>query len=683
MSHSVSLAGAVASALVFPFLASAQQPPAVAPWSAADPAADAAQKIESVVVTATALGRKEADLAQPATVLSGDELRRKRAASIGETLSNELGVQSSAFGPGAARPIIRGLDGPRVRVLENGVGTLDVSTLSPDHAVATEPLFAHQVEVLRGPASLLYGSGAIGGVVNVVTNLIPDFAPPEPTGSADLRFGSANGERTGAAEITGGAGNFAMHLEGFSRNTKDYRIPGRAVKDDPDSATGRLPDSHIDSRGGGAGASWVSGSSYAGLGVTRLESDYGVPSGEGLSISLRQTRWQGAADIDNPIAGITRARVRLGGSDYEHREIEGSGEVGTTFTNKAREGRLELGHVPWQDGKGALGFQFADRDFSAVGEEVVVPKTRTRNAAIFLVEEKSLGAWTLDGGARFERETQTPEGNNPARSFSLGTFSAGAVWRFAPAYQLSLYATRAERGPAAEELYSNGPHGATESFEVGDAGLRKEVSRNLDLTLRRTEGELQWKVNLFANRVRDYIYAASRDEDGDGVADIVNDEGELDPEGGLLYQQFTQGDARFHGLEAELRYQPKGSAWGVRVFGDLVRGSLDSGGNLPRISPSRFGAALDAKSGPWSGVVTATRVLEQDRVADLESATPGYTKVDAEVSYRFAGASRAGLVAYLQGTNLLDREIRVHTSYLKEVAPLMGRSFLLGLRGDF
>ncbi len=673
------LSGAVASALCVSPFAFAQQSPA-APNPAPD---EKVERVEEVVVTASPLGRREANLAQPATVLSGDDLRRKRGASIGETLANELGVQSSAFGPGAARPVIRGLDGPRVRVLENGTGTLDVSTLSPDHAVTTEPLFARQVEVLRGPASLLFGSGAIGGVVNVVTNLIPDFVPPAPTGSAEIRFGSANRERSGAAEVTSGAGDFAMHVEGFARRTSDYRIPGPAVRGDPPGATGRLPDSALDSKGGGVGASWASGGSYAGMGVTRLESDYGIPSGEGVSISLRQTKLQGAADIDDPLPGIAKLRVRLGANDYEHREIESTGAVGTTFRNKAHEGRVELGHVPWQDGKGAIGVQVSDRDFSAVGEEVVVPRTRTRNAAVFLVEEKAFGAWTLDGGARYERETQRPDGDHPARDFSLGTLSAGVVWRFAPGWQASLYATRAERGPGAEELYSNGPHGATSSFEVGNAALGKEVSRNLDLTLRRTEGEVQWKVNVFANRVRDYIYAASRDANGDGVADVVNDQGELDPAGGLLYQQFTQGDARFHGVEAEARWQPEGSPWGVRIFGDSVRGRLEAGGNLPRMSPSRFGASLDGKHGSWSGVLTATRVREQDRTAELESATPGYTKVDAEVAYRFPGGTRGGLVAFLQGTNLLDREMRAHTSYLKDVAPLMGRSWLLGLRGEF
>jgi iron complex outermembrane receptor protein len=683
MPQSASLAGAVASALAYAFPVFAQQPLAADPAFAIAANAGSVERVESVIVTASPLGRSETEMAQPATVVTGEELRRKRAASIGETLANELGVQASAFGPGASRPIIRGLDGPRIRVLENGIGTLDVSTLSPDHAVTTEPLFAHKVEVLRGPASLLYGSGAIGGVVNVVTNLVPDFLPESPTGSAELRGGSANHERSGAAELTAGAGPIAWHLEGFKRDTRDYAIPGNAVRDDPESASGRLPSSFIDSRGGSAGASWVGASGYAGLGVTRLESDYGIPSGEGISIAMRQTRWLGAAEAEQPLPGITRAKLRLGTSDYEHRELESTGEVGTTFRNEAKEARLELGHVPWSDGKGALGFQYTDREVSAVGEEVVVPRTRTRNSAVFVVEDKTVGAWTFEGGARYERESHSPEGDNPGRSFTLGAYSLGVVWRFAPGYQASLYASHADRAPSAEELYSNGPHEATASFEVGDAGLRKEVSRNLDLTVRRTEGEVRWKVNAFANRVKDYIYAASRDDNGDGIADRVDDEGEFDPEGDLLLQQFTQGEARFHGVEAEIRFQPAGAPWGVRAFGDLVRGKLADGGNLPRISPSRYGAAIDAARDRWSGIVTVTRVREQDQVADLETTTPGYTKVDAEVTYRIAPGKRGGLVAFLQATNLLDREIRVHTSYLKDVAPMMGRSFLLGLRGEF
>jgi iron complex outermembrane receptor protein len=311
-----------------------------------------------------------------------------------------------------------------------------------------------------------------------------------------------------------------------------------------------------------------------------------------------------------------------------------------------------------------------------------VPRTNTRTSAVFLVEEKTWGAWTVDAGARWESEEHKPQVDLPPRRFNLGTFSAGAVWTFAPGYRLSLQATRSERAPAAEELYSNGPHGATQSYEAGDVNLRKEVSRNVDLTLRRVEGELQWKVNAFSNRVNDFVYAASRDANGDGIADRVDADGTLAPDGAFLFQQFSQADARFQGVEAELRWQPKGAAWNLRLFGDQVRGKLADGSNLPRMSPSRFGATLEAWSGSASGSLTALRVREQDRVATLETPTPGYTRVDAEFSWRI-GEGRPGLVAFLQGTNLLDRDIRVHTSYLKDLAPLMGRSFLLGLRGEY
>ena len=644
--------------------------------------ADKVEKLDEVVVTATPLGKREVDLAQPASVLAGDELRRRRAASLGDTLATEPGVHSSAFGPGAGRPIIRGLDGPRIRVLENGVGTLDVSTLSPDHAVTTEPLFAHRVEVLRGPASLLYGSGAVGGVVNVVSNLVPDAVPESPTGSAELRAGSADRERSVAAELTGGAGPFALHVEGFSRDTKDYRFPGRAVRDDPDSAAGRLPGSFIDSKGGGIGASWTGPRGYAGFGASRLESDYGIPSGEGVSIALRQTRWQGAADLANPLPGFTQARLRAGGSDYEHREIEESGEVGTTFATRAKEGRLELVHAPWKDGKGVLGFQASDRDFSARGEEVVVPRTRTRATAVFLVEERTWGDWTLDAGARWEREDHRPEGDPPRRSFNLGTVSGGAVWAFAPGHRLALYATRAERAPAAEELYSNGPHHATESFEVGDAALRKEVSRHVDLSLRKADGALRWKVGVFASRVRDYVYAASVDEDGDGIADRVDDEGQPEPDGELLLQRFAQAAARFHGVEAEAKWRAPGSPWEWRLFADRVRARLSDGGHLPRISPDRVGGSVAWSSGPAIAWLSVIRVRAQDRLAALETATPGYTRVDGELAWRIGGV-RPGLTVFVQGANLLDREARVHTSYLKDLAPLRGRSVSVGLRGEF
>src|SRR5207248_7748987 len=265
------IASAVASALLVSAGAQAQES------SQPRDASKDVKKQESITVTSSPLGRPETELAQPATVLTEEDLRRKRAASIGDTLSQEIGVQSSAFGPAAGRPIIRGLDGPRIRVLENGIGTLDVSSVSPDHMVTTESLHADQIEILRGPASLLYGSGAIGGVVNVISNLVPRAPAASPFGgNAELRFGTANREKTGAVNLDGGADAIAWHLDGFSRKSIDYKIPGHAVADDPDSPSGRLPDTQMDAKGGGVGASWVGSRGFLGAGVEHLENVYGV-----------------------------------------------------------------------------------------------------------------------------------------------------------------------------------------------------------------------------------------------------------------------------------------------------------------------------------------------------------------------------------------------------------------------
>lgn len=684
------IAGAVASTFFVSSHAAAQTPPAD-PEKPTPPAAGV-KKLETVTVTASPLGRAETEMAQPATVLTQDDLRRKRAASLGDTLSQEPGVSSSSFGPGAGRPIIRGLDGPRVRVLENGLGTMDASTVSPDHMVTTESLHADQIEILRGPASLLYGSGAIGGIVNVVSNLIPRQRATELSGDAELRGASANRERTGAFNLNGGAGEFAWHLDGFARKTEDYKIPGNAVHDDPESPSGKLPDSAVDARGAGAGASYIGERGYIGAGVETLTNTYGIPSGEGSHIHLRQTRTEISGEAADPLPGFTRFKFRVGHNDYQHEEIESSGEVATTFKNKATESRFELAHGPFFGATGTVGLQLQDRELSALGDEALFPKTRSRAAGLFVVEQKEWDQWTLDGGIRFERETRRPSvdpadadkfGSAVNRDFNLVTPALGLVWKFAPEYRFGVSVTQAQRAPATEELYSNGAHGATAAFEIGNAALGKEVSRNIDITLRKASGDMRWRLNFFANNIKDYIYEASSDLDGDGIADRVDGEGALDPAGEFLLQNFTHADARFRGMEAEWSYRPSEGTYGVRVFGDIVRARLSDGTNLPRIAPARIGVSADKRWGAWSANASAIHAFSVTRLAPLETPTPGYTRVDAELAWLLESAKGRRLTVFLQGSNLLDEDIRVHSSYLKDVAPQMGRSFTLGLRAEF
>lgn len=640
--------------------------------------------LPSVVVTGAPFeNRSELDMAQPVSVLRGDDLRRKREASLGDTLSRELGVASSSFGPGAGRPIIRGLDGPRLRVLENGIGTLDLSSISPDHAVTAESLNASQIEILRGPATLLYGSGVSGGIVNVVNDRIPSRRFKSVKGDFEARGNTATEERTGAFNASGSAGQASWSIGGFRRKTGDYRIPGRANENDPDSRKGVVENSTVNSAGVSAGGSFVGERGFIGGSFSHLESKYGVPSPEGSKIELNQNRYDLSGELDKPVIGFEKLKVRMGYNDYKHNEIEGTGEIATRFKNKGLESRAELLHAPIGGWKGVFGVQFRDRDFSALGEEAVIPVTKSRSTGIFLVEERNWDRWRLEVGGRGEHATQDPRGGQPSRTFNLYNASAGLLWKFMDGYGLGLSGTRGQRAPSTEELYIKGAHRGTATFQTGDSSLTSETISNIDVALRKTTGLVTWKVNVFHNWIGNYIFVRSSDTNGDGIADRSDDAGTLDPDGEFLVQNFVQGGARFYGVEAEAVFTLKPDEIDLRLFADYVRGKLDSGGNVPRITPPRFGVEFNHRTGPWTANVSATRVMRQNHRAELETSTPGYTLVNVEVSYRIKETRSNGIKIFLQGKNLLDEEMRVHNSFLKNFAPLPGRAAVIGLRGEF
>lgn len=637
-----------------------------------------------VVVTAVPFEhRSELDMAQPVSVLKGDDLRRKREASLGDTLSRELGVASSSFGPGAGRPIIRALDGPRIRVLENGIGAMDISSISPDHAVTAESLNASQIEILRGPATLLYGSGASGGVVNVVNGRIPHHLPKSPKGNFEVRGNTATEERTGAFDFTGSFGQASLSVGGFGRQTDDYRIPGRANKSDPGSRPGVVENSAVRSKGISVGGSYIGERGFAGASVSRLESEYGIPSPERSKIDLKQTRYDFSSELDAPFSGMEKLKVRVGYNDYKHAEIENTGEIATRFKNRGLESRAELLHSPIANWKGIFGLQVRNRHFSALGEETVIPITKSHSLGFFLVEERNWDQWRLEIGGRGEYATQNPASSQPSRSFVLYNGSVGASWKFLDGYGLGLSATRGQRAPATEELYIHGAHHGTATFQTGDPNLASETTSNIDLALRKTNGMIKWKVNVFHNWINNYIFVRSADTNGDGVPDRVDDAAVLDPTGEFLVQNFAQGNARFYGAEAEAVFTLKPDEIDLRVFTDYVRGKLDVGGNVPRATPLRFGLEFNHRTGPWTANISATRVVRQSRLAELETGTPGYTLVNAEVSYRIKETRSNGIRLFLQGKNLLDEEMRVHTSFLKNFAPLPGRAIVAGLRGEF
>ena len=653
-------------------------------------AADSADDtVETLTVTAVPTHGGESHLAQPAIVLADEELRRKQAATLGETLNRELGVSSTSFGAGASRPLIRGLGGERVRILQNGIGTMDASSLSDDHAVSIDPLVADQIEVLKGPATLLYGSGAIGGIVNVVTQRIPTRLTQSPHGKLDFSYDEASNGFGGGATVDAAHGPLAAHIDGLKRSTSNYDIPGFSdLNPSADARRGRVANSDTENNNVTGGLSYVGDRGYLGFAINHYDAAYGIPGDEPRRIALDQDRYDVAAELNQPLPGFSRARVRMGHNDYMHQELAPDGSVGTTFLNDEYEGRIELSHEPLAGLEGVLGVQVQHRDFAAVGDEQLTPPVQGRAIGVFLLEERDLGTLHLEFGARYENSRNTPEmAANPPTEFDVYSVSSGAVWHFLPGYGTGLSFTRGQRAPGFEELYNNGPHDASNSFERGDAALSEETANSLDLSFHKESGHWQWAINLFANYMEDFIYTRSVDGDADGLADNLDEAGlPVAPGDGFLLLEYDQADAVFYGAEVEAGYGLlRDSSWGeldVRLFSDYVRGRLTDGDNLPRMTPLRFGGGLDYRWRQWSADFNVRRSAAQGASAPLETSTDGYTLVDLGVSYMLK-AERVEYIVCARGNNLLDEQVRYHTSLLKEVAPQPGRSALLSLRVNF
>ena len=646
-------------------------------------------KLETLTVTAVPTHGGESHLAQPAIVLADEELRRKQVATLGETLSRELGVSSTSFGAGASRPLIRGLGGERVRILQNSIGTMDASALSDDHAVSIDPLVADQIEVLKGPATLLYGSGAIGGIVNVVTRSIPTRLTQNPRGKLDFSYDEATNGFGGGATVDAAHGPLAAHIDGLKRSTSSYDIPGFSDLNPAAGARrGRVSNSDTENNNVTGGLSYIGDRGYVGFAINHYDGAYGVPGDEPRRIALDQDRYDVAAELKEPLPGLRRARVRMGHNDYLHQELESDGSVGTTFVNDEYEGRIELSHEPLAGLEGVLGVQVQHRDFAAVGEEQLTPPVQARAVGVFVLEERDLRALHLEFGARYENVRNSPELTaNPRTQFNVYSVSSGAVWHFLPGYGAGLSITRGQRAPGIEELYNNGPHDATNSFERGDANLSEETANSLDWSLHKEDGRWQWSLNLFANYMEDFIFTRGVDNNADGLADNLSEDGlPVAPGDGFLLLEFDQSDAVFYGAEVELGYGLlRNSSWGeldVRLFSDYVRGRLTDGDNLPRITPLRFGGGLDYRRQQWSADFNLRRTAAQGVSAPLETSTSGYTVLDLGVHYVIK-SEHVEYIVSARGNNLLDEQVRYHTSLLKEVAPQPGRSAMFSLRVNF
>jgi iron complex outermembrane recepter protein len=637
--------------------------------------------INEVVVTAAPFR----DLLQPVTVLDEADLLRRRASSLGETLDREPGVSSSYFGPAASRPVIRGLAGPRVLVLADGIAALDVSDVSADHATTLEPLLVDRVEVVRGPATLLFGSGAAGGVVNVLDGRVPRQLPDSAvTGMAEVRLDSAAESHAAVGRLDGGIGDFAWHLDGFARDAEDLDIPGFATfsaADRPvDEQRGTLRNSAGDNTGATAGLSWIRPRGYLGLALSQQDSRYGLPGpaeelppGEeaifpGPLLDLHQTRVDLRAGY-RPDGLFESLELAAGTNNYQHTEIEATGEPGTVFDNEAWQLRVQGVHGAVADWRGALGLQLDHRDFSAVGAEAFVPATTTTAAGLFVVERRRWAAGTLELGARLEALDHDTSGALPDYDKNAVSLAAGFTRDASKDTRLTASVTRTQRHPAAEELYSDGPHLATRQFELGllvepGASAELETATNLELGVTQNLRGSTLLVSAFYNRIDDYIFQLT-------TTDVEDD---------LPVAPYAQEDARFWGLEAELQSPVVAIAgWGTdaRLFADYVHAELANGDKLPRIPPLRAGLELGFERGPVRLGVEAIHHARQDRVSSFETAS--YTLLGASLVWSGA-AGAADWQLFVEGSNLADEDARRSTSFLAAFAPLPGRSLEVSWR---
>lgn len=638
-------------------------------------------QLDKIEITASPYkSHGDLEVAQPAQIMTGDQLMIRTQSTLGETVERELGVSASDFNPiGASRPVIRGLGGQRVMILENGASALDVSDISVDHAVTIEPVLARQVEVLRGPSTLMYGSGAVGGVVNVVNDRIPNYLPEEMTGAVEGRFNSASIERTGAFNVTGGAGDFALHADGMYLRTDDYS-----------AAIGSVDNSAVKLGQWSVGGSYNGESGWLGASVSQLYNNYQIPVAlgeeEAPSINVQQTRVNLKSQVDNPLPGFSGLNFDFAWGDYHHTEFENPGEAGTEFDNTAFNLGLQLQHNPLNSWDGAFGVQYANRLLSAAGEEAFIPSVEAQSVAGYLVEERNLGSLHVALGARVEYKTYDPDAASaPQRNFVPYTLNAGGKWAFLENYTLGINLARAERAPQVQELYANGRHVATQTFEIGDPDLKVETSNNIDLTLAKSADRWQWTLNGFYNFYENFIFLQEIDTNGDGQADRVDEDGILDQNGSFLFVRDKQQNVHFYGVEAETTVDLMQGSHGDlsgRIWGDWVRGEFTGGGNVPRLPPWRVGGSLTYSISKWTGNVDVWRAGKQDQTTGVETDTPGYTMLNIDLIYKVP-TPRVDFSVFLRGTNMLDEDARRSTSFLKNVAPLPGRAVTIGIRGEF
>lgn len=675
------------------------------------------QRSADIIVTAP-FERERSDILSGASVLQGSALTQALRPSIGETLQHTPGVSATSFGPSASRPVLRGLQGERVRVLIDGIGSIDVSNTSVDHAPVVNPLLADRIEVLRGPQSLLFGASAIGGVVNVTDRRIPRVVPDEPIHiDALATYGSAANERSGAGSIDVPLGDkFVVHADGSYLKSDNMRIGGYALSPQaraqalassllpPEEGVaeegeeeeaidfaanaaikGKLPNSASKTWTAGVGAALITETGNLGVSYSHYDSLYGIPvryatlpgqEQEAPRLDLAQDRVDLRAEIETGGTILKSIRTRASYADYRHFELEPTGEVGTAFYNKGVEGRVELvqaDHGPW---KGASGVQYFSRDFNVVGEEAFLPKNSTQQFGVFTLQTLDYGALKLEAGARYEHteleakpledQTQFFSGK---RTFDTVSFSGGASYGIGEDWRLGVNLSRSVRAPSAEELFANGPHAGTQAFEVGNPDFKTERAVGLEAVLRGKGENYSFEASAYHNWFSNFIYEGLTGEEEDG----------------LPVYEFAQAKARYYGFEAQgsVTLAKFGDMNLVAdALGDYVHAQIVSTGPAPRIPPLRLLGGLGVTSPKIDVRGEVEWTSDQDRISAFETETKGFTLVNAEVNVRPWGNERP-LSFALSANNIFDVVARRHASFLKDFAPLSGRDIRVTARASF
>ncbi len=632
--------------------------------------------LPTVAVTGNPLGLDADQLIVPVTVLNGRELSLKRESTLGETLNGMPGVSSTSFGPNASRPVIRGLDAERVRITQNGVGVVDASSLSFDHAVSVDPLIIEQIDVIRGPAALLYGGSAVGGVVNAVDHRIPTEKLEGITGRTEARLGGPANESNMAGVVDVGNGQIAIHADAYARKSNDLTIPGFAVSNRKalvdgtlQTNNGTLKNSSATSDGGALGASLTFDTGYLGASYSGFNSNYGTVAEQNVRIDMKSQRWDIASEFTDLGNIVNRVKFRLAHTDYQHQEID-AGIVGTTFKNSGIEGSLEAGHAKLGNMSGVVGLQFQNTTFAALGEEAFVPSTNSQSKALYVYEELPIEQFKFSLGGRTEYTTvdagawaKNPSAQNA--SFNPTSYALGGLYAFTPNWTLASNISHNERAPSYFELYANGAHLATGQYELGNSSFSKERSNGIDAQIRWKDGKNSFSAGPYYTRFSSFI----------GLLETGN------LQAGLPEAKFTALPASFKGFEAEGKFNLHDNL-DLKLTGDYVRATnLSSGEALPRIAPLRVGAGLQYQKNSFGARLNVLHAFAQERIASNELATNGYTNLSALITYKLP--TKVNVELFAKANNLLNQDIRDSASFLKDIAPQGARSVMIGLRSDF